>query len=109
MSNINRYRQLAETCAATDYADADSLRRHNTAVDEMRMLAAQIGAVVELSPLLDEPESGCWLAFQLLELALPPTPVAERCLEIVRRLAEGEGGEAMGARLWLREYAARTA
>ena len=108
-SPIHRYRRFAATCAATDYASRASVRRHNAAVDAMRRLAAEPGAVGDLSPLLDDPQSGPWLAFQLLELAHPSEPVVERCLAIVRKLAEGDGAEAMGARMWLREHADRTA
>jgi hypothetical protein len=67
-------------------------------------------ALAELLPLLDEPPSDQWLAFQLLELGKPDAAVAEQCLYIIRRLAEeGPPADAMGASMWLRDWEARQA
>jgi hypothetical protein len=108
-SRADHYRHYATTCSATDYGSASSVRRHNDAVDAMRSLAAEPGATGELSPLLDEPECARWLAFQLLESTDPSPPVAERCLAIIRRMADSRGVDAMGAREWLREHGGETA
>ena len=71
--------------------------------------AAGPQALAELLPLLGEPPSDQWLAFQLLELGKPELAVAERCLFVIRRLAFGRGADAMGAGKWLRDWDARHA
>jgi len=70
----------------------------------MRQIASEPGAGQELLPLLDEPESAQWLAFQLLELCQLSPEVRERCLAIIRKLAAGSGADAVGAQYWLRDY-----
>jgi len=61
-------------------------------------------AVTELLPLLDEPTSAAWLAFQLLELCHLSEAESRMCLSVVERLAEGDSMEALAARMWLREH-----
>jgi len=103
-SRIDRYRQRAATCAATEYDSAASLQRHNVAATEMRRIVAEPGAVEELLPLLAEPTSARWLAFQLLEHCTLSPEIRERCLAIVREVAAGSGPDALGARHWLRDF-----
>ena len=71
--------------------------------------AAGPDAVAELLPLLEEPPSNQWLAFQVLELGNSEPGVAEQCLAVIRRMAAGSGAEATGAGIWLREWSARKA
>jgi hypothetical protein len=103
-SRIDRYRKCAATCAATAYGWGASIRRHNAAANEMRRIVVESGADEELLPLLDEPESAQWLAFQLLELCQPSPDVRERCLAIIQKLAAGSSADALGAQYWLRDY-----
>lgn len=70
----------------------------------MRQIVMEPGAAEELVPLLDEPQAGQWLAFELLELSQPSGAVREKCLEIIQSLASGSGANALGARTWLREF-----
>jgi hypothetical protein len=68
--------------------------------------------LTDLIPLLDEPLPAKWLAFQLLELVAVADDISQRCLKIIKSLAENRSGgaETMGIRIWLREYeAARVA
>lgn len=58
----------------------------------------------ELSPLLDEPESNRWLAFQLLELCQPTSAVREKCLAIIQDMAVEPGPAGLGAKWWLRDF-----
>ena len=111
-TRVDHYRACAASCAAVDYASRRSVLQHNRASEEMRKVVAEAycvgpGAVAELLPLLDEPSTEEWLAFQLLDLGVPPPAVAARCLAIVRRKAAGTGADAMGAGMWLREWEAR--
>ncbi len=113
-SQIDHYRTYAATCVATDYASKHSVSQHNAAADQMRAMVAEVYAagpqvLAELLPLLDEPPSDQWLAFQLLELGEPEPAVVERCLSIIRRLAAGPGADAMGASMWLRDWEAKHA
>lgn len=106
-TRIERYRQCAAICAATEYGAGDAITTHNAAAIEMGRIAAEPGADEELLPLLDEPESAKWLAFQLLELCSPVPEVAERCLRIIEELAAGSSTDAVGAQFWLKEFAQR--
>jgi hypothetical protein len=103
-SRIDRYRKCVATCSVTDYGSGASVRRHNAAANEMREIVVEPGAAEELLPLLDEPESAHWLAFQLLELCQPSAVVRERCSAIIRRLAAGSGAGAHGAQYWLDDF-----
>ena len=103
-SRIDRYRKCVATCSATEYGSGASVRRHNAAATKMREIVVEPGAADELLPLLGEPESAHWLAFQLLELCQPSPAVRERCLAIIRGLAAGSGAEALGAQFWLRDF-----
>jgi hypothetical protein len=108
-SPIELYRIDAAICAATDHSSRAAVRRHNAAADRLRALVAEAyGAgpeqVAELYPLLDEAPSNRWIAFQLLELGVPPPDVAERCIKVIQQIASGQGAGAMGARIWLKEW-----
>ena len=70
----------------------------------MRQIVMEPGAAEELVPLLDEPDAGQWLAFELLELCKPSPDVREKCLAIIQSLAAGSGANALGARYWLRDF-----
>ncbi len=102
-SRVDRFRKYAAVYAATAYESGASVRRHNTAAQEMRQITVEPGAAEELAPLLDEPDAGQWLAFGLLELSQPTDAVREKCLAIIQSLAAGSGANALGARFWLRE------
>src|SRR5438874_1040584 len=103
-SRIDRYRKCAATCAATTYGSGAPIRLHNAAANEMRKIVAEPGAAEELLPLLDEPESARWLAFQLLELCQPSHVVRQRCLAMIQDLAAGSGSDALGAQYWLLDF-----
>jgi hypothetical protein len=94
-SRLDRYRENAAICAATAYDSDASVRRHNAAANEMRRIVAEPGAAQELLPLLAEPQSTHWLAFQILELIEPLPEVRDKCLAIIRDLTERSGPEAL--------------
>lgn len=103
-SRIDLYRKCVAICTATQLSSDDSVGRHNAAAMKMREIVLEPGASEELLPLLDEPESAKWLAFQLLELCEPTAEIREKCFEIIRRLAAGSNADALGARCWLRDF-----
>lgn len=104
LSRTERYRKCVATCASTDYASKDSLREHNNAATEMRRIASEPGAEVELLPLLDEPHAAEWLAFQAIELWHPSPEIRQRCVAIIQKLAAGSGLAAKGAKGWLQNH-----
>src|SRR5215510_4267995 len=98
LTRVESFREYAATCAETDYGSSASVARHNAAADGMRQLVTESKmagptAVSELFPLLDEPLTGRWLAFQLLELCELPDAVTASCLEMIRKIAAGPGAE----------------
>lgn len=106
------YRACASICATVEFGSRRSVREYNRASDEMRAFVAEThhagpDALAELLPLLDEPPADEWLAFQLLDLGVPPLATVERSLGIIRRLASGFGPDAFGAASWLQEWEAR--
>jgi len=110
-SQIERYRTDSAICAATDQSSRAAVRRHNAAADRLRALVADAYVagpekVAELIPLLDEPPSDRWLAFQLLELGEPPPDCTERCIRVIQQIATGQDAGAMGARIWLKDRSA---
>lgn len=64
-------------------------------------------AIVGLLPLLNEPTTANWLAFQILELADVNRFTEARCLSIIKSIAAGEGIEAMGSKTWLDRWEAK--
>ena len=93
---------------STDYADRNSVRRHNRAVDRMYRiveLAEQQGQVNHLATLLDDPVSARWLAHQLVERTTIDEETQDRCFRIVEGLATTEVGE----QLWLRQWRSKKA
>jgi hypothetical protein len=86
----DRYRACAAVCTTVDYSSRASVRRYNRASDQMRSIVVEAfqagpGAVAELLPLLDAPPADEWIAFQLLDLGLPPLVVE------LSRFAAGSG------------------
>ncbi|MFH2003077.1 MAG: hypothetical protein ABIK28_25645 [Planctomycetota bacterium] len=106
---IEEYKKCASTCAATDYRNKKSVRRHNLAVDRMYGIivsAVKQGhdAVSSFLPLLDDPVCARWLAHHLLEKADVPPQVEEKCLAVIEALSKGDGPDALGEQYWLRDY-----
>ena len=105
----SEYRECAERCARIEYCDPASVADSNRAVDRMYEIVKLAvkegeGAVNKLVSLLDEPVSARWLAHQLVEIADLQRDVEDRCFAIVEELATGDGPEAMGEAVWLKEF-----
>ena len=84
--------------------------RANRAADEMRRLATEIAkegaaAVQDFSRLLDDARNGVqeWAAFHILELMDAPPGVVDRAFEVLETRATGEGVNALGIRMRLKE------
>ena len=106
---VDEYRQCVEIASGVDYADKDSVRRMNQAVDTMYRIvsdAVQDGetSIRKLITLLDEPEASKWLAHQLVASANLAGDVEDRCFAIIEDLARGDGPDAIGEQMWLDEW-----
>jgi hypothetical protein len=76
----------------------------------MRRLATEIAtgdaaAVRDFSRLLDDARNGVqsWAAFHILELMDAPPDVVDRAFEVLETRAKGEGINALGIRMRLKE------
>jgi hypothetical protein len=107
---IDEYRACVEVCSSMDYADTASVKKCNTAVDRMYAIVEQANtsgrkAITDLATLLDEPATSKWLSHQLVERAEISQEIRAKCISIVKNLAKGNDADALGERMWLKEYA----
>ena len=115
MSLIEEYLKLAEICALTDYADKNSVKRHNKSVKRMYEIVEKIGCkqttetLDDLTKLLDIDihRTNIWAAFQLLDRISVDKSIEQKALNIIKPLAEGDSAEAMGTKIWLNNYKVR--
>lgn len=99
---------LGVQLARTNYSSARSVREHNAAAEELRNIIFQIGATSdtaldEVLTLLADANLRAWIAFTILELDQIPSEQRERCIAVIRELAEGKGHDALAAQWWLRD------
>ena len=109
MKPIDEYKKLVEAAEAVDYADRQSVKRRNKAVDGMYRFVRSIardgpGAIDEIAQLLDEPSSAKWLAHHLVECAELLKSTEDKCFAIIEGLAKNNGPEGMGEEIWLKEW-----
>jgi hypothetical protein len=102
--------RLAEfAVSVTNYASSASVKKHNTAVDGLRALIAQVGShssseLDELLMYLDDGRLRGWIAYGVLERCSPNQAQRSKCLAVVRELARADGPEALAAKWWLRDH-----
>jgi hypothetical protein len=109
---LQRYRELAEAHASTDYGSPDSVARANVAADELHSIAKTFAerdpqSWGEFACLLEHPASASWAAHHLLEVICAPGELRERALRVVELAAERSDPNGVGERLWLREWRAK--
>ena len=103
---LNQFRQLAANCERTDYGDPASVERHNQNVERMQQIVCDSVAenrLDELLPLLDDVQTGRWLAPQLVDLDPQGPALKNRCLKVLRRIAEDQAADSLGIKMWLAE------
>ncbi|MBN1909004.1 MAG: hypothetical protein JW818_04630 [Pirellulales bacterium] len=115
---INEYLINAEAAALVDYADKASVQRFNSLTDRMRAIvdeAVTLGqdAVTEFALLLDKEPAATWAAHHLVEKADIDAETLARCfarveLAILEAESKGDVANAMGERMWLKEWKARS-
>jgi hypothetical protein len=94
--------------------DASAVRRGNQAADDMRRIATDVGAagattMQAFGRLLDEPRNGvqAWAAFHVLEVMQAPPDLVDRAFDVLENIARGDGVQALGTRIRLRELRAQ--
>ena len=110
MELIEQYRNHAAVHAAIDFADRGSVRRGNRAAGALRDIATRIGtmgqdAMERFGLLLGEPRDDVryWAAFHILEVMPAPPALVDRAFAVLEERARGDGVEALGTRMRLRE------
>jgi len=107
-----RYLELTKTCAETDFADKKSVRKNNSAVNEMYTIIDLISEsenqveIQNFAELLNvkENRTNLWAAAQMLEKLNVDQKIEQKALNIIKNVANGNGTEAMGFQSWLSEY-----
>ena len=109
MSRVDQIQALCQVVSTTEHSDPESVPSHNEAVDKLRDLIALTAKESAedrrvLFELLQDPNCSSWVAWRLLEadVSLSSSERAE-CLEVLQRIAAGEGPDALAARWWLRD------
>jgi hypothetical protein len=94
--------------------DASAVRRGNQAADDMRRIATDVGAagattMQAFGRLLDEPRNGvrAWAAFHVLEVMQAPPDLVDMAFDVLENIARGDGVQALGTRIRLRELRAQ--
>ncbi|HVL69459.1 MAG TPA: hypothetical protein VM364_19530 [Vicinamibacterales bacterium] len=102
--------------AQREVTKRSALVRGNRAADELRRLATMIGQggseyIRAFSALLDESRNGVngWAGFHILEVMDAPPDVVDRAFETLEGIARGDGMNALGTRMRLKELRARFA
>ena len=107
-----KYLKLTKICAETDYADEKSVQKNNSAVNDMYNIIELISKkesqveIQKFSELLtvEENRTNLWVAAQMLEKLNVDKETETRALKIIKKVARGNGTEAMGFQSWLSDY-----
>jgi hypothetical protein len=107
-----RYLKLAKICDETDYADKKSVRKNNSAVNEMYKIIDLISEsenqfeIKSFAELLnvENNRTNLWVATQMLEKLNVDQKTEQPALKIIKNVATGNGTETMGFQSWISEY-----
>jgi hypothetical protein len=99
-----RYLKLTKICAETDYADKKSVRKNNSAVNEMCKILESISEsenqtdIQKFAKLLnvEENRTNLWVATQMLEKLNVDKRTEQKALKIIKNVANGSETKAMG-------------
>lgn len=112
MSLTDEYLNLAITCSSTDYSDKKSIRQHNIAVGKMYQIAKDIAKeptkdiINNFVKLLnvDADKVNIWAAVHILELIKVDEATRLKALSIIKEVANENSTDALGYRIWLKNY-----
>jgi hypothetical protein len=107
-----KYIKLTQICAETDYTDKKSVRKNNSAVNEMYKIMELISEsknqieIQNFAELLtvEENRTNLWVATQMLEKLNVNQKTEQKALKTIKNIAKGNGTEAIGFQSWLSEY-----
>ncbi|WP_339622862.1 hypothetical protein [uncultured Winogradskyella sp.] len=111
-----KYLNLTKICAETDYADKKSVRKNNSSVNEMYKIIELISKndngieIQKFAELLtvEENRTNLWVATHMLEKLNVDKKTEQKALKIIKRVANGNGTEAIGYKSWLTDYKLKT-
>ncbi|WP_407556361.1 hypothetical protein [Winogradskyella sp. 4-2091] len=106
------YLNLTKICAEIDYSDKKSVKRNNSAVTKMYKIVHLLSEnnneteILNFSELLnvEENKTNLWVATQILEKLNVDKKTEQNALKIIKKVADGNGTQAMGFQIWLSEY-----
>ncbi|MDY2588508.1 hypothetical protein [Winogradskyella aquimaris] len=107
-----KYLKLTKICAETDYADKKSVRKNNSAVNEMYKIVELISEndngieIQKFAELLTvkENRTNLWVATHMLEKLNVDNKTEQQALKILKKVASGNGTDAIGYKSWLNNY-----
>lgn len=107
-----RYLKLTKICSEADYADKKSVRKSNSAVNEMYKILESLSESKNESDIqkfaemlnIDENRTNIWVTTQMLEKLNVDKKTEQKALRIIKNVANGNRTEAMGFQSWLSEY-----
>ena len=109
---IEEYKMLTAICAATDYGDKSSVKKHNKSVDRMYEIVEAIGykkteeTPEQFARLLNisDNKTNLWASIHILERIPIDSETEEKALDIIRTAAQGDSADAMGYQFWLNDW-----
>jgi hypothetical protein len=107
-----KYLKLTKVCAETDYTDKKSVRKNNSSVSEMYKIIELISKnengieIQNFAELLtvEENRTNLWVATHMLEKLNVDKKTERQALKIIKKVAKGNGTDAIGYKSWLSEY-----
>jgi len=103
---IEKFIELAELHADTDYGNPASVNKANDAAEAMKHIIFEfhkLGRIEELLSLIDHSTAGSWIAFTVAELIGISTKQKELCISKIKSLAVSSSFDSTGAEYWLKE------
>lgn len=104
--NIEKFIELAQVHADTNYDNPASVKKANAAAEAMKDMTFELieaGRIEELLGLITHSTAGSWVAFSVADLAGISTDQKERCISKIKNIAVGSSLNSMGAEYWLKE------
>ena len=103
---------MTKVCSETDYTDRNSIRKNNSAVNEMYEIVGLISEkndqleIKKFSELLNikEYRTNIWSATHILEKIKVDKKTEQIALKIIRKVANGNGADSLGYQSWLSNY-----
>jgi hypothetical protein len=106
MNNKDKFFELANIHASTDYADSSSIKTANQAADEMSGIIDSLESSIDvenLLPLLSHLKAGFWVAQLVADSRVATEAQKKLCIKTVQSIASGDDVNALGAEMWLSE------